>query len=87
MLAFILFIQTYNSLLQRIFSKQFFIMKIHELLLNAGIFTVGYSGHSLRKGKAVIADCNGISKDNIKLLGRWKSDAVDIYMNYKNART
>jgi len=51
------------------------------LLLDAGISTVGYSGHSLRKGAAATADCNGISKDNIKLLGRWKSDAVDVYIN------
>ena len=54
---------------------------MRELLLNAGISTIGYSGHSLRKGAAVTADRNGISKHDIKLLGRWKSDAVDIYIN------
>ena len=56
-------------------------MKMRELLLNAGISTIGYSGHSLRKGAAATADRNGISKDDIKLLGRWKSDAVDVYIN------
>jgi hypothetical protein len=54
---------------------------MHELLLNAGISTAGFSGHSLRKGAAVTADRNGISKQDIKLLGRWKSDAVDVYIN------
>jgi len=54
---------------------------MHQLLLNAGIPTFGYSGHSLRKGAAVTADRNGVSKHDIKLLGRWKSDAVDIYIN------
>jgi len=54
---------------------------MHQLLLNAGIPTFGYSGHSLRKGAAVTADRNGVSKHDIKLLGRWKSDAVDVYIN------
>lgn len=51
---------------------------MHQLLLNAGIATLGYSGHSLRKGAAVNADRNGISKHDIKLLGRWKSNVVDV---------
>ena len=63
------------------FSKSFLVLKMRELLLNAGISTIGYSGHSLRKGAAVTADRNGISKHDIKLLGRWKSDAVDVYIN------
>ena len=62
------------------FNRQFFIDKIKELLLQAGISTFGFSGHSIRKGAAVSAAANGISKDNIKLLGRWKSDAVDVYI-------
>jgi hypothetical protein len=63
------------------FSKSFFVLRIHELLLNAGISTGRYSGHSLRKGAAVTVDRNGISKHNIKLLGRWQSDAVDVYID------
>ena len=63
------------------FSKSFLVLKMWELLLNAGISTIGYSGHSLRKGAAVTANRNGISKHDIKLLGRWKSDAVDVYIN------
>jgi hypothetical protein len=63
------------------FSKAFFVQAMHFLLLNAGIPTFGYSGHSLRKGAAVTADHNGISRQHIKLLGRWKSNAVDIYIN------
>jgi len=63
------------------FSKQFFVLKMRELFLDAGISTIGYSGHSLRKGAAVTADRNGISKQDIKLLGRWRSDAVDVYIN------
>jgi hypothetical protein len=63
------------------FAKPFFVLAMHQLLLNAGISTVGYSGHSLRKGAAVTADRNGISRHDIQLLGRWKSDAVDVYID------
>jgi len=63
------------------FSKPFFIDKVREYLLRAGIPTRGFSGHSLRKGAAVSAIKKGISRDEIKHLGCWKSDAVDIYIN------
>lgn len=63
------------------FSKQYFVDKLHELLLKAGTSTKGFSGHSLRKGAAVSAKGKGISRDDIKTLGRWKSDAVDVYIN------
>ena len=62
----------------RPFTRQFIIQTIHRLLLQAGIPTRGFSGHSLRKGAAVTAS---MSRDEIKLLGRWKSDAVDVYIN------
>ena len=65
----------------RPFTRQFVIQTIHRLLLQAGIPTRGFSGHSLRKGAAVTAAANGMSRDEIKLLGRWKSDAVDVYIN------
>ena len=63
------------------FNKQFLIAKIRELLLHAGIPSLGFSGHSIRKGAAVTAALNGVSRDDIKLLGHWKSDAVDNYLD------
>jgi len=63
------------------FTKQFLVLKIHELLLQADIPTTGFSGHSIRKGTAVTAAQNGISHEDIQLLGRWKSDAVDVCIN------
>jgi len=63
------------------FNRVYIVDKIKELLLQAGISTFGFSGHSIRKGAAVTAAANGISKENIKLLGRWKSDAIDVYIN------
>ena len=72
---------TFHSPPWQPFTKQFFVVKIRQLLLQAGIPTAGFSGHSIRKGAAVTAAANGISRENIQLLGRWKSDAVDIYIN------
>jgi len=63
------------------FNRAYIVDKIKELLLRSGISNANFSGHSLRKGAAVTAAANGISKENIKLLGRWRSDAVDIYIN------
>jgi hypothetical protein len=63
------------------FTKQFLLVTIHHLLLQAGISITGFSGHSILKGAVVTAAANGISKGNIRLLGRWKSDVVDLYIN------
>jgi hypothetical protein len=63
------------------FDRQYFISKIKEMLLSAGIPTNGFSGHSIRKGAAVSARRNGISVSDIKLMGRWKSDAAMVYIN------
>ena len=67
------------------FSKAHFMEKMYEFLLRTGISTKGFSGHSLRKGAAVSAASRGISKDDIKLMGRWKSDAVQVYIDEVDA--
>jgi hypothetical protein len=54
---------------------------MHQLLLNAGIPSVGFSGHSIRKSEVVTVACNGISREELKHLGCWKSNAVDIYID------
>jgi len=64
-----------------LFKKLYFISKVHKYLLRAGIPTASFSGHSLRKGAAVLAKGKGLSKDEIKSLGRGKSNAVDLYIN------
>jgi len=63
------------------FAKQFLIAKIRESLLRARIPSLGFSGHSIRKGAAITAALNGVSRDDIKLLERWKSDAVDNFLD------
>ena len=88
-----IFIQLFNtfscSSLQSLFTrfyeqpfiKQFFIVKMHQLLLQVDISTADFSDHSIRKGAAVTAAANDISRENIQLLSRWKNDVVDIYIN------
>jgi len=61
------------------FSRDHLIKTIRNALLDAGLSPTGFSGHSLRRGAAVSAVAAGIPRDEIKALGRWKSDAVDLY--------
>ena len=73
-----------DSLFSRIidsFNRVYIIEKIKELLLRSGISNINFSDHSLRKETIVTMIANDISKENIKLLDRWKSDAIDIYIN------
>ena len=44
------------------------------------------SGASFRPGGATALLCAGISPDTIKLIGRWRSDAVQVYLR-KQANT
>ena len=39
-----------------------------------------YSGHSFRRETAITARLTGLSEDEIKLLGRWKSDSYRLYI-------
>ena len=40
-----------------------------------------FSGHSFRRGAATSALAAGISRSDIMLMGRWKSDAIDRYFS------
>ncbi len=63
------------------FSRPSLLLKIHELLLQSGIPTAGFSSHSIRKEAMITAAERGISPHEIKLLGQWKSDAINTYIN------
>ena len=58
-----------------------FFVKYVTYSFKPAFLLLDFSGHSIRKGAAVTAAANGISRENIQLLGRWKSDAVDLYIN------
>ena len=62
------------------FNKRWLTDNINISLLHAGYDPTTYSGHSFRRGAANSAVEAGISRDDIKKMGRWKSDAVDRYL-------
>ena len=53
---------------------------VRKALSQAGINCSGYSGHSFRSGAATTAAEQGISDAMIKMLGRWKSSAYQLYI-------
>lgn len=63
------------------FTRAHVIDEVKELLLRASIDPANFSCHLFWKGAAVSAAARGISRENIKLIGRWRSDAIDIYIN------
>ena len=61
-------------------TRQLMVVKLKEALLSAGVVPTGYSGHSFRAGAATTAAINQIEDSQIKLMGRWKSDAYRRYI-------
>ena len=59
-----------------------FIRKLRRHLGDLGIDWKQYSGHSLRRGAAVSAKAAGCGPELIKLLGRWNSDAYQVYLRF-----
>ena len=57
-----------------------FVLKVKEELSEAGVVSTPYSGHSFRSGAATTASERGISDATIKALGRWRSNAYQLYI-------
>lgn len=56
------------------------VTKIKEAISAAGVDCAAYSGHSFRSGAATTAAKQGIGDATIKTLGRWKSNAYQLYI-------
>lgn len=54
--------------------------RLKTLIAQTGRDPTNYSTHSLRRGGATVAHQAGLTKEHIKLIGDWKSDAVDEYI-------
>ena len=61
-------------------TRQKFSTMLREILARAGIDSSGYNTHSFRIGAATTAHEAGIPDIDIKMLGRWKSDAYQLYV-------
>ena len=57
-----------------------FVSRIREALSQAGVNCAPYSGHSFIIGAATTAARQGIAETTIKMLGRWKSSAYQLYI-------
>lgn len=49
-------------------------------MVAAGIDPTPYSGHSFHIGAATTANKNGVGDATVKMLGRWKSAAYQLYV-------
>ena len=54
--------------------------KLKWVVARLGFDSRGYSTHSLRRGGATYASAAGVPREYVKLVGDWKSDAVDTYI-------
>ena len=63
------------------FTPAWFNMQLKELLGIAGISSHRFSSHSFRAGAATTAAAMGVPDWLIKALGRWSSDAYQIYIS------
>ena len=61
-------------------TRQRFVARAREALSSAGVDCSAYSGHSFRSGAATTAAKCGVSDAMIKMLGRWKSSAYQLYI-------
>ena len=63
-----------------------FATMISDTLQQAGIDHKHYATHSFRIGAATTAKEAGISDVHIKMLGRWKSNAYQLYVKTPRAK-
>ena len=61
-------------------TRQLFASRLSAVLEQAGIDSKGYNTHSFHIGTATTAKEKGISDVHVKMLGRWKSDAYQLYI-------
>lgn len=61
------------------FERDHFLAAVRRRLTVIGLPALHITGHSFRRGAAQHADEAGLSRDQIQILGRWSSDAVDRY--------
>ena len=59
---------------------------LSTLLWALGEGDIGFTFHSLRRGACTLAFARGADVADIKLLGGWRSDAVNLYYSHADAR-
>lgn len=64
----------------QVLTRQLLISSLQSLLKSIGIDPHDYSGHSFRSGGATDCALSGLGDWEIKLAGRWTSDAYQLYV-------
>jgi hypothetical protein len=67
--------------------RQWLMKQVDQLLLLIGHEPRSYSSHSFRKGGASSLQAAGVGDAAIRLLGRWKSDAFNLYVRHPSLDT
>ena len=67
-------------------TRQEFLARLTRTLTAAGVPVKGYTTHSFRIGTATTAKEAGVSDVHIEMLGRWKSDAYQLYVRTPKER-
>ena len=66
--------------LGNILRRAYFVSTMKLLLSLLGLNPSEYSGHSLRAGAATSGANQGLESWELKMLGRWRSDAYNVYL-------
>jgi len=76
----------FGYLEKQFFTRKWFVDNVRDLLVLVGINPEEFNGHSFRRGAAHSAAAAGMTNDEIKQLGRWKSDAYKLYTGHDGVR-
>ena len=67
-------------------TRQKFVKKVREAMVEAGLDAQRYSGHSFRVGAATTAAACGVEDSLIIMLGRWNCSAYLLYVHVPRER-
>ena len=70
----------FQDTLGHILTKSYFVSVTRILLASLGLDPSRFSGHSYRAGSATTGADRGFDQWELKMLGRWSSDAYQIYL-------
>lgn len=68
-------------------NRSWFMKQVSTLLSQSGYNAQHYTSHSFRKGGAVSLQEMNVADSVIRLMGRWKSDAFNLYVQHPTSNT
>jgi len=71
---------------QHAFTREYVVRSLQQISITTGLGYGSWNGHSFRSGAATWASEVGITKAEIRILGRWRSDAYKAYSEYSRVK-